>query len=731
MKTFPAASLLVLSCLASCALAVKTQYFTATTREDFAKGTSKGVVITNHGQVKLARQTESLLPADQQFDAISAITHDKAGAIVFGTFPEGEIIRLKDGKQQRLANFKDRTITALAVNQQGRVLVALAGGQAEVLALDEKNQKHATVFKEEGVDYVWSIVPEGERLLLGTGPEARIYQVAPDGKAAEVAKLAGQNVLSLLAGPDGTIYAGTDQYGLVYRIDPKTNKPFILYDAPESEISALGLDAQGNLLAATSEMRERQEIPVPDKAAAGKPANAASPATIQSQPPASPTPPQDVPGEPIPHDAPAEPEEVDTEPTTEPTPPGESAGPMPPHGHGGASDGPPGGNAVYRIDPNGFVTEVFRANTFIYSMAVTPQAILLGTGDSGEIYELRPDSEEAVLLTRAEATQVTAVLPAPDGTIVAATANNGSILRLSGGYAAEGVFESQVLDAALPSRFGTLQVRGRLPEKTSITVQTRSGNIANPDEGGWSEWSAPQPVKAFLSIPTPVGRYVQYRLTLGTTDPSHTPAVDDVTLAYQRPNVAPRIASVSVNPAGDPQNPGAMLVTWEASDANEDELRYAVYARQLGRSWVTLAEDLTETNFTWSARQTADGLYEVKVVASDARSNPVGEGKEAARVSDTVLVDNTPPVIGDVKIDGTTVTLRVVDRASTITSLEYAVDHAARWQKALPNDTIADSPEERYTLALTGLAKGQHTLTVRATDSQGNTGYETLSVSVP
>ena len=45
----------------------------------------------------------------------------------------------------------------------------------------------------------------------------------------------------------------------------------------------------------------------------------------------------------------------------------------------------------------------------------------------------------------------------------------------------------------------------------------------------------------------------------------------------------------------------------------------------------------------------ADGRYEVKVVASDAAANPPGQGKTASRVSDPVVVDNTPPVIGDLK----------------------------------------------------------------------------------
>ncbi len=737
MKKLPAASLLLLSCLTSAALAVKTQYFTQTTSEDFAKGTTDGVVVSNHGQVKLSRQVESLLPADQQFDAIPAIAQAKDGAIVFGTFPDSKVMRLKDGKLQTLATFDSRTITAIAVDAKGRVLVALAGTQAEVVALGELKEKPTTLFKQEGVDYVWSIVPADDHLLLGTGPDARIFSAA-DGKVTEIAKLSGHNVLSLLPMPDGTIYAGTDDTGFVYKIDARTHKPFVLFDAGESEISALALDAQGNLLAATSETRERAELPVtPEKPAGGKPEKAASPAAIDSKPPAAPKPPEDAPGNPIPKESPAIPEvtgakSADAEPATEPAKPNASAGPTLANANAGSADAAAGGNAVYRIDKNGFVTELFRGKTIIYTMAVAGQSILIGTGDSGEIYELHPDTEEASVIARADAEQVTAIVPSADGTLLCATSNSGGVLRLSGGFASQGSYLSDVLDATVPCTFGTLQLRGSLPEKTSLTVQTRSGNVADPEKGGWSDWSAGVPAKEFTPIVTPVGRYAQYKVTLATTDATKTPAVDEVMVAYQKPNIAPRIASITVVPAGDPQNPGNLTVTWDASDPNEDDLRYTLYARQPDRGgWVALAENIAENSYTWSGKHTADGQYELKVVATDARSNPAGQGKEVARVSDGLLIDNTPPAIGDVKLEGTTVTLRVVDRAGTVASVEYAVDSTTHWQKSLPDDTMADSPEERYTLALMGLAKGQHTLTVRATDDRGNAGYERISVNVP
>ena len=58
-----------------------------------------------------------------------------------------------------------------------------------------------------------------------------------------------------------------------------------------------------------------------------------------------------------------------------------------------------------------------------------------------------------------------------------------------------------------------------------------------------------------------------------------------------------------------------------------------------------LKDRMTEATFEWDTRSVADGKYQVRVVASDALANVPGAGKTAARVSDSVLIDNTPPRI--------------------------------------------------------------------------------------
>jgi hypothetical protein len=99
-----------------------------------------------------------------------------------------------------------------------------------------------------------------------------------------------------------------------------------------------------------------------------------------------------------------------------------------------------------------------------------------------------------------------------------------------------------------------------------------------------------------------------------------------------------------------------------------------------------------------------------------------------------VVVDNTPPVIGDLRtsVRGSDVRIEmnVVDRTGTIASAAYAVDSSVDWQTVLPSDNIADSPEESYRFTVPNLSPGPHQIMVRALDRRGNAAFEAVSVTI-
>ena len=461
-------------------------------------------------------------------------------------------------------------------------------------------------------------------------------------------------------------------------------------------------------------------------------------------PPPRPGPP--LPGKPQPGQPPANGDQGEA-----PLPPNR----QPPINTINAGEPRPQGNAVYKIDPDGFVTEIFRQPVLVLAMVEHQGTLLIATGSEGEIFQVNPAADETVVLAKVDPKQVTCLLPARDGNVYMGMANVGSIALMSAGFANKGTYTSPVLDATQISRFGKMQLHGSLPPDTKLLVATRSGNVKEPSEKGWSPWTADVPAEEFLPITSPSARFLQYRLTFSNEQGVDTPTVDDVSVAYQIPNLPPQVKSVKVAAAsqggdnnGPPQNPPSgenelrrvqptprQLIAWEASDPNNDALQFSLYFRRTpGGPWILLKDKLTDPQFEWDTRSVADGRYEVKVVASDANANPPGQGKTASRVSDPIVVDNTPPVIGDLKWaqKGTSVQLdfKLVDETSTVAACDYSVDSNRDWQMTLPVDNIFDSPEETMSFSIPGLKPGQHQITLRATDAKGNQSFQTLFVTV-
>ena len=126
-------------------------------------------------------------------------------------------------------------------------------------------------------------------------------------------------------------------------------------------------------------------------------------------------------------------------------------------------------NAIYRIDPNGFVTEIFRGQVLILSLIEHEGVLLAATGSDGLVYQINPSADETVVIAKVDAKQVTTLLPTHDGHIMLGLANVGGLASMGSGYANQGTYVSQVFDAVQTSKFGKLQIHGSLPANTALT----------------------------------------------------------------------------------------------------------------------------------------------------------------------------------------------------------------------------------------------------------------------
>ncbi|HET6246937.1 MAG TPA: hypothetical protein VFE47_04495 [Tepidisphaeraceae bacterium] len=753
--------------------------------------------------------------------AVLSLVVEKNGAIIIGTGGQaGRVLRIdKPGNDPKTLFEADgvQYIWGLAQTPDGNIYAA-TGPNGALYEIKPDGSKRTIL--ETNESNILSLISDGKDLLyLGTDPHGLVYRVnRKTGESFVLFNAAEAEVSALALDKAGNLYAGTAEakeepqtpqdnaqpaekggrpeggaIGVPIPADrpkeptpppppnPNPGQPDPIPKSPaqQSELHVQSLMAKRAVAVAESQSLRfaprrmdmhnvdfsRRPMPFEMMSDAVAPVMLAFDVAGADDPPPDDSPkkkrPRPTPGDPNPGPNPnpnPRPGKPDANPQTAPAP----AVHAPTVDTTTGPEARPEGNAIYKIDPDGFVTEIFRQPVLILSMVENNGTLLVATGGAeGQIYQLRPSADETVVLAKVDPKEIMCLLSARDGKVYMGTANVGTLAAMSSGFAARGTYASPVLDATQISRFGKIHLHGALPAGTGITVATRSGNVKDADEKTWSKWSDEAPAAEFLQVMSPSARFLQYRVTFTSTEGKATPVVGDVSIAYQVPNLPPQIKAVKIATTGSAgsgagtdvaamaapdadaaaaashhiESARRQTIAWDASDPNNDTLTYSLYLRAVGESgWILLKDKLTDATYDWDTRTVADGRYEVKVIASDASSNPPGQGKTASRVSDPLTVDNTPPVIGDVKSQqrgaDVHIDLKVVDHTSTVASVDYAVDSTKDWQFVLPTDQIYDSPEETVSFSIPGLKAGQHQITLRATDSKGNQSFENLYVNV-
>ncbi|MFN3167825.1 MAG: hypothetical protein ACE37H_12250 [Phycisphaeraceae bacterium] len=793
--------------LAAASYAVTPGQFTHTTEADFADGDAYGTVVTNLGDIKLSSETIPLegLPEDV------TVIHDiaKVGDDIYvAAGPEAKILKVTDEGVEVVAAYEGEQVFSIT-DYEGDLLIGVsAAGAARIDRLVDGQAAKLADLPE--TTYVWDLLPVGsdaqgpDRLLIATGTPGRVLSMAErDQQVTVLLETQQSNILTLATDDKGNIYAGTDTDGLIYRID-KDGNPFVVFDAPEAEIAALAVMDDGTLYAGTAaaeqarpgrleqptkEEEGRTDVPVPDienqppkpeplgedagvdgdaaADAVGEAANDAGDAVEDAADNAGDDAPADEQtGQPAPAKPTAEQYDALRQALKDKLEKARETGQLDGEIDGNANannnaapDRPSRakpaaparakpGNAVYRIAPDGFVTEVFRESAMVLAIVPSDGKLIVATGNEGQVFSVDPALGESAVLADLDSAQVTSATQTDRGLLLGA-ANPGALMRMELSVAEQGGFTSQVLDAGQPSLFGTFKLTADIPKGTTVAVELRSGNVGDPEQAAWSKWSKPALIEhdpdanplqpRELKIDVPPARYLQYRLTL-TGDGEATPVIDQTDLAYIAPNTAPTVAKLTVGvpkvgePGSDP-NP-KYTIQWQATDDNSDRLVYSLeYKPGKADVYLPLAEDLTANKYEWATQHVPDGWYTVRLTAHDKLDNPPNAAKTGGRVSEPVLIDNSAPaldglkaeVLGDGKVR---LTATAKDELSAIASVAYSVDGSEAYQASLPDDQIYDSTSEAWGVTIPDLSPGGHVIAVRAIDARGNTAYRQLIVNV-
>jgi outer membrane protein assembly factor BamB len=688
--------------------AAKVKVWYQHTPAQYEKAQLKQMVLSNEGVLRLSRQLRPLTGLDAAH--VWDMVEDRDGNLFVATGDEGKIYKVPpQGKPVVVHSGEQSQVLCLALASDGSIYAG-TGPNGQILRLDPRGQ--ANVFSETGESYVWSLAidPKGQALYAGTGPHGRVYRINGEGKATVFYATRQEHILCLASGGDGTLYAGTDKGGLVYRIDPR-GKGFVLYQAKQGEIRALKVTPDA-VYAGTSSPTQRRRI------SAGKSSSretesetTARTATI-----------------PIADAARTKNTKSDKKETarskkltSEESEAGRSVAASAP------STPASGENSVYRIAHDGTVREVFREKAMILSLLRQGDRFYVGTGMDGQLFEFNETTRERSEIARLDHGQILSLCRRNDGSIVLGTGDPGKLYVLQDRYAARGTVLSEVLDAKIISKWGALRWEAETPEGTTVNVATRSGNVSEPDDT-WSDWSDEQTDAEQAAIAAPAARFLQYRVTLATTNPARSPAVRAVTLRYATANQAPEINKVEVPDlnAINLDNPKKLKIKWSAVDANEDDLTYRLLVRKDGwNNWVELDDDLDKTEFEWDTTTTPSGMYRVKVIASDRKDNPESEALTGERVSLPFVVCHEAPVV-TVKtagIEGEQVVLEARARSPLVrlTSASFAIN-GKKWINVFPSDGLFDSKTETFRFKTEGLKPGTYVIVLRVRDAAGNTG---------
>jgi WD40 repeat protein len=736
---------LILGLAATCGLAEHTRRWRQSTYEEFQKGNAKGVAVRSDGHLELAPKFALLADADASY--LWSLKTDANGVLYAGGGSPAKVFRFDgSGKPKTVFESTDLLAQSIAFDAKGALYVGTSP-DGKVYKVTSNGEK--SVFFDPKTKYIWDLAFGADgTLYVATGDKGQIYSVSPDGKGELFYASDEAHIKVLGFDGKGNLLAGTEPNGRILRITHEAGKKsgdaaasgFVVYETAKREVTSLAIAADGTLYVSA----------IGEKARGGTSGPSAVITTSQGT-----TTITNVSSGSIQGAAPflAFPQAITS--------------------------------SIYRIAADGAPEEIWSSrDDIVYALGLNSDGRLLaGTGNSGSLLVIDGRGVYAQL-AKSGSSQITGIARTSAGKVYLCTANPGKVFSLGPEYEAEGTFESQSLDAKLYSQWGRIEWWG--PPAMNESAKTgkdskgprleffvRSGNTEDPGKE-WSRWFGPYS-ETGTQIEAPAARFLQWKAVIHDGRPGD--GIDWVSVAYLPKNVAPLVDGIAIQDPGvrvqtpavitgqaatvalrQPSGPtpvgtivtttttkfdqppqgiaqkGYASVLWSAHDDNDDELRYAVYFRgENQRDWLLLKDDLDQKYYSWDTTAMPDGAYYLKIVASDAPSNPPDAALKTERESERFVIDNTPPVIEKLQARAAGMnadhskgvsydfTFTAEDATSSIEKAQYSVD-GGDWILLAPVQGISDNKTENYSFAVRSLSPGEHTIAVRAYDQFDNVG---------
>jgi sugar lactone lactonase YvrE len=617
-------------------------------------------------------------------------------------------------------NTEEPYVWSLAYDQKGNIFAG-TGSDGKIFRINPEG-KSELFFDSEETEILSLALDQQGNLYAGTAPHGIVYKISSSGKAKKFFETNESYVFSSVFDDKGYLYIGTGDKGNIYRIDKEGNGK-IIFDSPEPHITALafspkpkptlyaGSSGQGLIYRIINPAEKPEIMTIFDAAEeeirallidnqgniyCGANTGGAKLSTQKSEFP-------DI---------------------------TRSGGFMP---------------KVYQLNSDGLVKQSWQsADSVIFALQTYGKDILVGTGNSGRIYQLDKEGVSKGLGTLSltmQEPQATVFFSGPSGSILIGTGNSGKVYRLKTDMSKEGWLIAKSFDAKTISQWGKLSYEGETPGGSNVEFQTRSGNSEDPDE----TWSQFQPLGGKADIQSPTARFLQWKVILKSNAGTTIPILSSIAVSYLTTNLPPVVYSVDITQEGSEpddilKSPGPSLrtqdrrISWTAFDPNGDSLIFNLYYKGIEeKDWKPLKMDLKDKSYILDSEMLPDGKYQVKVVASDKPSQSLGSELTGEATSDPSEIDNTPPRVMDITAGhkekrNYLINFTVADQSSIIKSCEYSIN-ASDWQDLSPIDKIFDTKTEYFSFA-TELSPGENTIIIRTTDEFKNVGSGKIVVNV-
>jgi hypothetical protein len=698
---------------AATALAGPTASFRQTTAKDFEEGEATASVILPTGEV--VPGLKAVRVALEATFVWSGVMAGDGRTAYFGTGDQGRIyaVSTRQGatapSARKLADLDSPWVTALTLRGDGVLLAGSTPG-GRVFTVDPARGTVKPLAKVPA-EHIWALAHDADRKLTyaATGGPGKVFTIDAKGATKQVWDSGDKQVVSLLLLPGGGFLAGTSSEGVLYRVTAD-GQAMALQDFDANEVRAISrvgtttFVAVNDFESGSSDVASSVSTPIGTSDSATASAAKGTRIAIGSVGTGAPV--------------------------------AVGAG-----GRGGAARGK---GAVYRLEDSGSIEQVFALSDG-YLTALLPESgkgneleMLVSAGTAGKVYRLLADRTFALAADLSERQALTLVRTA-DGFLVG-TGDGGGLYEVRPAATGEASYLSKVFDGEFPSQWGRLRHTGT----QSLVFETRSGNTAKPDRT-WTAWRRLADVTFAAGegegrIASPRSRYVQYRVALPTRDSR----LGEVSLFYLPQNQRPVVTDVYLGDVpSSAASPGATITSrshssvlklrWRVDNRDNDGLLYRLSYKQERESvWRPLAgpEPLTKAEYDWNTDSVPDGQYLVRVWATDERSNSGERALDNTFVSAPFLVDNTRPEVRDLQFRPPLVTGRASDGASVIAAVEYSVD-GQDWRPVTPGDGLFDQRSEGFVIRLPPtLGKGPHVFNVRAVDAADNLGAGRIQVEV-